>query len=203
MKKLPPAPDVSRETSERLKIYENLLRKWSPKINLVSRTTLDQIAIRHLRDSAQIFSLSPQGVTSWIDMGSGGGFPGLVVAILGAELSPDMRVTLIESDQRKCAFLRTVARDAGVSVNVMAERVESVPPAQANVVSARALADLTRLLGFAQRHLADGGIALFPKGTSWEKEVEDARRAWSFELEPYMSETEANSVILKIKDIKQ
>ena len=132
--------NVSRETMERLDIYADLLRSWTKRINLVSNKTLPMLWQRHFLDSAQLFPFVTEGL--WLDVGSGGGFPGAVIAIM----SPDTPVTLVESDQRKAAFLRTVARETGVGFQVKAERMEALPPAQANRFSARALAPLTELL---------------------------------------------------------
>lgn len=192
--------NVSRETSERLDIYESLLIKWNPKINLVSRNSLAELRSRHFADSLQIYDLAPpEG--HWCDLGSGGGFPGLIVAIRAAEAPNPRQVTLIESDQRKAAFLRTVAREMGVACKVLSERIEMAEPQKAQVLSARALADLSVLLGFAERHLARGGLALFPKGASWKKEVDNARQRWRFDAEPVKSLTEQEAVILKIKGV--
>ncbi len=193
--------DVSRETSERLEIYAQLLRKWNPRINLVSRNTLDDLETRHIADSMQIFDLAPQGWKHWADLGSGGGFPGLVIAILAAEFSPVAQVTLVESDQRKCAFLRTVIRETGAPATVVAGRIEATAPLSADILSARALADLDTLLGFAERHLCEGGAALFPKGANWKKEVDNARVQWRFDCEARTSKTEPSAVILKIGGI--
>jgi len=194
--------DVSRETTERLETFCHVLKKWNPRINLVSKSSLDDLWNRHILDSIQV-SQAMTNFEHWVDIGSGGGFPGLVVAILAAEGGNSRRVTLVESDQRKAAFLRTAARDCGVSVEVLAERIEAVDPFGADVLSARALADLTTLLSYTDRHLAQGGTALFPKGVSWQKEVEDARREWSFDLDPITSKTEAGAAILKIRSISR
>ena len=199
----PAALDVSRETYDRLACLVDLLTKWTPRINLVSRGTLDQVWARHIRDSVQVFRAAPQIARTWADLGSGGGFPGLVVAILAAEAQPDLHVTLIESDQRKCAFLRTVLRDTGVAGTVLAQRIEAAAPQRADVLSARALAGLPTLLAFAERHLADGGTALFPKGATWQKEVTEARRQWQFDLEPVTSDTDPNAAILIVKGVSR
>ena len=194
--------NVSRETLARLETYAELLQKWNPKINLVAKSTLDDLWTRHIVDSEQVFGYAPSNVDHWVDIGSGGGFPGLVIAILRDELAPKMNVTLIESDQRKCTFLRTVLRETGVSATVIADRIEQVPPQNADVLSARALADLSMLLGFAKRHLSDKGTALFQKGARWEKEVLAAQESWSFSVDSYKSKTEASAVILDIKGIQ-
>ncbi|MBK0326035.1 16S rRNA (guanine(527)-N(7))-methyltransferase RsmG [Rhodobacteraceae bacterium F11138] len=194
--------DVSRETLERLKIFESLVEKWNPKINLVSRRSLNDLWNRHILDSIQVFKVAERS-GDWVDIGSGGGFPGLVVAILAKEKAPDQRVTLIESDQRKCVFLRTVARETGVLCRVLSERIEQVEPQKASVLSARALADLSSLLEFAERHLDKTGTALFPKGATWKKEVEDARKSWHFDVNPISSVTEEGSVVLRITGVSR
>jgi 16S rRNA (guanine527-N7)-methyltransferase len=193
--------DVSRETAERLAEYAALLRAWNPKINLVSRQALADLETRHLADSAQLLALAPPEATTWADLGSGGGFPGLVVAILAAEQRPALRVTLVESDQRKAVFLRTVAQRAAAPVTVLAERIESLPPLGSDVLSARALAPLTVLLDYADRHLRAGGTALFPKGANWRAEVDEALERWRFRCENLPSATSPEGVILRIGDI--
>ena len=192
--------DVSRETYDRLKHYESLVQKWSPKINLVAKSTLEDVWERHIVDSVQVCDLVSFPET-WVDIGSGGGFPGVVVAIIAAEKARDCQVTLIESDQRKCAFLRTALRECGVKGRVISDRIEKVAPMGAGVLSARALADLSLLLEFAERHLSKDGIALFSKGVQWKKEVDNARSQWRFELESTKSWTEPDAVVLKIEGV--
>lgn len=191
--------DVSRETIEKLKSLEALLGKWNPAINLVSRNTIGAAWSRHILDSAQLFQIAPFRV--WADLGSGGGFPGLVVAVLAAELAPDAKVVLVEADQRKATFLREAARNLGVAAQVDAHRIEEVEPLAADVLSARALAPLTVLCGFAGRHLGPGGTAVFPKGQNWQAEVDEARKRWKFDLDVRPSLVEASSVVLVMKAI--
>lgn len=193
--------DVSRETLDRLRTYEALLKKWNPAINLVSRNSLENAWERHFRDSAQIFNLAPAGAAHWADLGSGGGFPGLVVAALAAEKAPDMKVTLVESDGRKATFLRTAAREMGLTVDVVNERIEVLPPLAADVISARALAPLAQLLAFAERHLTHGGTALFQKGAAYTDEIAEALASWRFEVQKIPSRTESGAVILSIGGI--
>jgi 16S rRNA (guanine527-N7)-methyltransferase len=195
--------NVSRETVDRLEHFHALLQKWSPRINLVAPSTLADARERHIVDSAQVFALAPRDATTWADLGSGGGFPGLVVAILARDLAPDMRVTLIESDQRKCTFLRTVLRECEVAARVITQRIEALDPLATDVLSARALAPLPLLLEFAERHLKPGGLALFQKGAQWENEVTEARRQWQFRANPVTSITEQKSVILKIEGVSR
>ena len=192
--------NVSRETLDRLKIFEQVLLKWNPKINLVSRNSLDDLWTRHIIDSVQVFRcVSPPN--HWVDMGSGGGLPGVIVAIMAAEESPNTKVTLIESDQRKSAFLRTAARECGAKLTVISKRIEQADPQNADVLSARALADLSLLLEFSERHLSPTGTALFPKGANWKKEVDNARQRWRFDVEPITSLTEPDAVVLKIEGV--
>lgn len=193
---------VSRETKERLVLYSTLLKKWNPKINLVSSSTLEVLWSRHMLDSIQFYKYIPENAKKWIDIGSGGGFPGLVLAILAHERKSPTDITLIESDTRKSAFLRTVARETGMKVTVLAKRIEETPGLEADIITSRALADLTTLLGYSRPHLAETGFALLAKGRNWEKEVISARKIWQFQCTPHKSETDKDAVILKIQGIK-
>lgn len=195
--------NVSRETAERLDIYSALLEKWNPRINLVSKASLAEHRVRHFDDSAQLYDLAPHPVDHWADLGSGGGFPGLVIAILGQETGSPARVTLVESDARKATFLNTVIRETGVSATVMIGRIEAIPSLDADVLSARALADLSTLVGFACRHMRATGTALFPKGVSWQQELDAAQTAWQFSHRVVKSKTETGPVILHIRGISR
>ena len=193
-------PDVSRETEERLRLYLCLLEKWNPRINLVAPDTLADAWTRHFSDSAQLFGLA-DGANKWLDIGSGGGFPGLVCAVLAQEAAPQTSFILIESDGRKCAFLRSVIRELDLSASVLNERIETAEPQDADVVSARALAPLPGLLQYAERHLNSRGVALFQKGRNWQSEVQIARETCHFQCEAIQSRTEEGAAILKITDI--
>ncbi|MFO1141240.1 MAG: 16S rRNA (guanine(527)-N(7))-methyltransferase RsmG [Amaricoccus sp.] len=189
---------VSRETLERLETHLALLEKWNPRINLVARGTLGDAWSRHFADSAQLWRLRPSDARRWVDLGSGAGFPGLVIAALAKEESPGIEVRLVESDQRKAAFLREVARVAGLSATVLDSRIESLPGQEADVVSARALAQLSDLLPMLEKHRALGGIGLFPKGETAHKELSDAAAHWRFEHKIYASLVEQKAVIVQI-----
>ncbi|WP_417806317.1 16S rRNA (guanine(527)-N(7))-methyltransferase RsmG [Thioclava sp.] len=195
--------DVSRETLERLGVLETLLKKWNKAINLVSVATLSEVWTRHFADSAQILALAPDNTLHWADLGSGAGFPGLVIAILAKEKQPDLAVTLVESDHRKSAFLLAVIRELGLKARVKAERIEETESLDCDVLSARALAPLSKLLEFSGRHLTDRGVALFPKGARWEEEVASARENWSFDLQVLPSQSNPSGVILKISGAKR
>ena len=196
-----PGLDVSRETLAALQQFEQLVRRWNSAINLVSKSTLTDFWSRHILDSAQIFSLSPRNAVSWADLGSGGGFPGIVVAILAKQLQPDLRVTLVESDLRKATFLRQAAQTLSLPVSVCSARIESIDPLQADVVSARALAPLTGLLAYADQHLAAGGIAIFPKGARFAEELAEARKSWAFDVDVQPSHSDSDAAILVIRNI--
>lgn len=194
----PDLRDVSRETYARLQTYEALVRRWTPRINLVAPSTLEDLWARHILDSAQILQAAPPEPRHWVDLGSGGGFPGLVVAIILAECAPKARVSLVESDLRKATFLRTVIRETGIGAQVLAQRAEKLDPQGADVLSARALAPLEPLLAHSARHLAPEGVALFPKGKNFQTEIDAALASWRFEVQTFPSRTEPGAAILKI-----
>ena len=195
------ATDLSGETMARLEGHVAMLRKWNPAINLVAPATLNDVWTRHVADSVQLFDLRGDRCRHWLDLGSGAGFPGFVVACLAVERAPDMRVTLVESDHRKAEFLRSVSRETGVSVTVRDSRIESLPPLEADVVSARALAPLPALCAYAARHLVPTGLALFLKGARAEEEVHAARIDWHFNLLSRSSITEPAASVLVLTDL--
>lgn len=195
--------DVSRETFDRLEVFAKLVEKWNPAINLIARSTLPDLRSRHIEDSLQLLRLIDGPVDHWVDLGSGGGFPGVVVAICAKDFHPIQKVTLIESDQRKAAFLRTALRETESAGSVIAERIEQAEPQQANVVSARALADLKALTPLALRHLRPDGMCLFPKGARWQEELAEMQMQWSFSHEACKSATDDQAVVLKIKGISR
>lgn len=188
---------VSRETLDRLSRYAEVLLKWQARINLVGPTTLADLWRRHMLDSAQLRPLLPEGARSLIDIGSGAGFPGLVLAILGVE-----DVHLVESDTRKCAFLREAARAAGVIVTVHNVRQESLAPWPIDVVTARAVAPLPKLLWLARPFLQNvGAVGLFLKGESVERELTETRKQWTMSVEQIPSWSDPAGVVLRIKEI--
>jgi 16S rRNA (guanine527-N7)-methyltransferase len=197
------APDavlagVSRETRERLNTYADLLRKWQRSINLVGPRTIDDLWNRHFTDSAQLLPLIPTTARMLVDFGSGAGFPGLVLAILGVA-----EVHLIESDQRKATFLREVARATGTPVTVHAKRIEQVAPFPADIVSARALAPLSDLLGFAAPFLHPDSLCLFPKGQMAEDELTAASKTWNINVDRIQSVTDPSATILRVSQVSR
>ena len=188
--------DVSRETRERLEGLVLALGRWQKAINLVGKATLEDIWTRHILDSAQVAPLIPKEAKSLVDLGSGGGFPGLVLAAL----RPDLDVTLIESDARKGAFLAEAARRMGLEKQptVVIKRIEAAPPTRADVITARALAPLGQLLTWAAPHRSATAICLFHKGKGWQGELTDAMKDWDIEANPFSSVTDRDAVLLRI-----
>ncbi len=193
---------VSRETMERLEIFHGLLLKWQKTINLVAPSTIATAWERHFADGEQLWDLSQKPVDRWLDLGSGGGFPGLVIAAIAREKSPDLQMTLVESDIRKCSFMREAARKMGLRVGIVTRRIEDLPPQNANVITARALTSLDRLVKLARPHLAEDGILLFPKGASYQAELETLAPEWQSSIETLASLTDPAAVILRIVDPK-
>jgi 16S rRNA (guanine527-N7)-methyltransferase len=197
------APQISALATERLQIFVGLLAKWNAAINLVSPASLAEVWTRHVADSAQVLDVAPIRRARWLDMGSGAGFPGIVIALISADTQSPVEMTLVESDKRKAAFLSTVSRETGVPMIIQAARIEAVAPQNADTVSARALAPLVRLCSFAERHLAPHGAALFLKGGHYDAEIAEARRTWSFALDVRRSSTDPAGAVLIMKDIRR
>ncbi len=189
---------VSRETVDRLAALEALLNKWNPRINLVSRSTLPEFWSRHVLDSWQLVPLVPQDAATWVDLGSGGGFPGLVVAA-----THGAAVTLVESDARKCAFLREAARAMGLTITIRNARIETVRDLQADIVSARALAPLPVLLEWAAPFMRPDSLAAFLKGQDVESELTEATKCWKFERESHESLSDGAGSVLLLRGLER
>jgi 16S rRNA (guanine527-N7)-methyltransferase len=187
---------VSRETLSRLEAYAALLIQWSTRINLVGRDTLPDLWRRHILDSAQLRPLIPDSSRSLIDLGSGAGFPGLVLAILDVP-----GVELVEADTRRCAFLREAARITEAKVTLRPCRIQAVPPHPVDVVTARACAPLDRLLDLAEPFLAPKTLCLFPKGERFEEELTLAREDWTMSASVEQSLSDRRGVILRLQQV--
>ncbi len=191
------ATGVSRETIERLEAYVRVLDKWGRRINLVSRASMADVWRRHLLDSEQILDYLPSPCGRLMDFGSGAGFPGLVLAILGVE-----GVELVESDGRKCAFLAEVARVAGASVTIHNARIEDLPPTPAHVITARAFAPLSKLLQYAHPFWAPHTRLIALKGAHIDKELTAATKYWSMQTERHPSLTDPTGTVLCIEHLQ-
>jgi 16S rRNA (guanine527-N7)-methyltransferase len=191
---------VSRETEERLSAYLDLLARWRKTTNLIAESTFPSIWTRHIADSAQLIALAPEA-TRWVDMGSGAGFPGLVIAIQLADLSGAV-VHLIESDRRKCAFLRDAVRVTGARAAIHPKRVEAVDSLSlgaVDAVTARAFAPLPLTLKLARRWIERGAVGVFPRGESARDQVAALPEATAYAIETVPSLIDARSAILRIR----
>ncbi|MFY0612372.1 MAG: 16S rRNA (guanine(527)-N(7))-methyltransferase RsmG [Hyphomicrobiaceae bacterium] len=195
---------VSRETVDRLKIYESVLRKWQRAVNLVAPKTLPNLWHRHFADSMQIATLVPKSAQKLVDLGSGGGFPGLVLAAHFAHAGGPT-VTLVESDQRKAAFLRETARAMEISVEILSTRIENDANLPAlsgvDVVTARALARLPKLFALVTPFISADTVCIFMKGRDAATEITEARLDWCFDSTEHASMTDASARIVVVRDI--
>jgi 16S rRNA (guanine527-N7)-methyltransferase len=203
---LPKLPsDVSRETLDRLQAYADVLAKWQAKINLVGAATLPDIWQRHFLDSAQLYPFLPPQTRVVCDIGSGAGFPGLVLAIVAEAAGRDIQWHLVESDARKAAFLAEAARVTRIAgaVKIHPVRAEGLAGRMgADVITARAVAPLETLLGYAQPLVKPDGLCLFLKGETVEDELTIARQRWAFLLEKHPSKSDPAGVILAIRGVR-
>jgi len=189
---------VSRETIHRFARYLELLRRWQTRINLVSKASLADPWRRHFLDSAQLFPLIAPASARLYDIGSGAGFPGLVLAIMGLR-----DVHLIEADQRKAEFLREAARITGAHVSIHVVRAEQFSPADGDFVAARGCAVLAELLGLAKPLLKPSGICIFLKGKGVDAELTDARKIWSMKISRLPSKSDPEGTILRLEELRR
>jgi 16S rRNA (guanine527-N7)-methyltransferase len=187
---------VSRETEALLARFENLLLERNQSLSLISGSTADIIWTRHFLDSAQLLPLIPQPERPLADLGTGAGFPGLVLAILGLP-----HVHLVENNMQKVAFLRGVVDALGLPVTVHGMKSDVVKPFVAGTVTARALKPLDQLIGFGRRFLGEGSVCLFPKGRRAEEEMAVAARKWHMKAERFPSVTDPDSTIFRLSDV--
>lgn len=200
---LAPIVDVSRETIERLLAFQALVLKWTRRINLVSRNSTDHIWHRHIADSAQLFPLAGDDWLQWVDLGSGGGFPGVIIAILAVEKKPQSMIHLVESDERKCVFLDTATRELDLPVTVHQRRIELIEQLSADIVSARALAPVSDLLEMAEPFTARHTRLLFLKGAGLDSELTRAEQRWHIEAEKIPSLTDPCARILSVRHFRK
>ncbi len=198
------AANVSRETLSRLETYAGLLAKFQKTINLVSRETLNDVWRRHFLDSAQLYPLLPPAARVILDLGSGAGFPALVLALLGQGAGRALEMHLVEADTRKSIFLREVARQTGCAVTVHNARLEAVAPFAVDVITARAFAPLTGLLTIVAPFLEFPGprpVALLLKGRQAREELTEATKEWKMDADLIPSVTEPEAGVLRLRDV--
>ncbi|PTE07543.1 16S rRNA (guanine(527)-N(7))-methyltransferase RsmG [Mesorhizobium helmanticense] len=196
------AGPVSRETFERLVAFEGVFQKWNRSINLAAPSTMNDVWGRHILDSAQLARIAPEA-KSWVDLGSGGGFPGLVLAFLLAERD-GASIDLVESNRKKASFLQTVVGQFNLPARVVARRIDDSYPLvpTPELVTARALAPLPMLLDLASPWLTKGARGLFHKGRDYRAEVAESTQRWSFDLVEHASVTDAHGVILELSGLR-
>jgi len=193
------AAGVSRETLERFKKCLALLEDWNSRHNLVSRTSMPDVWRRHFWDSAQVAPLIPATARSLVDLGSGAGFPGLILA----EMCPGLHVTLIEATAKKCRFLRAAAESLGLRSEIRHERIEDAPMRAYDVITARACAPLADLLAYTQRFWGPGSKAFLHKGQNLAVELTEARKSWRIESEQHASRSDPSGIILEIRELQR
>jgi 16S rRNA (guanine527-N7)-methyltransferase len=191
---------VSRETEDRFAAFVDLIARWRKTTNLISESTFASVWTRHIADCAQLLALAP-AAKLWVDMGSGAGFPGLVIAIQLAGV-PGAIVHCIESDQRKCAFLREAVRATGAAATIHPERVEAIEPSSleaVDAVTARAFAPLSRTLELARPWIMRGAVGVFPRGESAKDQVAALSEASAYEIEALQSVIDTKATILRVR----
>ena len=193
--------NVSRETYEKLEKYVELVLKWQKSVNLISKNTIGQIWERHICDSVQLINVIDTSKTKFFDIGSGAGFPGIVIAILLSELNPSAVVELVESDMKKCLFLREVKRQLGLNIIVTNERIEKLDDSKYEIITTRALASLDKLFNYVHRFCDVDTKLIFPKGESFESELEEAQANWKFDYKIEQSKTNDKAVMLIISNL--
>lgn len=192
----------SEKTLQNLKKYENLLQKWQRRINLIGPQTVSDVWRRHFEDSMQLWTYIPKSAKVLVDLGSGAGFPGLVLAIIAAEECPSLVVHLVESDSRKCVFMAEVARECGVSVRIHEERIEQMDGFPADVITARALKDVKTLLSYSRPFVAPQTTALFLKGERVQQEWRDVGNMVSADADFIPSQMDKSGIVLKLTQIR-
>ncbi len=195
---------VSRETFERIETYGRLLLQWSKKINLISHADQTHLWERHLWDSAHLYQTMQQNVSRetfekgrLLDIGSGGGLPGCILAILGKKY-----VTLVESDERKTAFLHRVNGELSLAMAIHTQRIENVSRETFDLITARALAPVSQLLGYSEPFMGTDSVCFFPKGRQWRKEIDEAKQRWHFTVRAHPGHSDPEAAILTLSELQ-
>jgi 16S rRNA (guanine527-N7)-methyltransferase len=195
------ASNVSRETLSRLKLFVGLLKDWNSRLNLVSAKSLEDVWRRHIWDSAQLADLISSSATSLVDMGSGAGFPGLVLALVLRERGA-VRAVLYEATTKKCSFLAEAAAQTGAPVEIRNGRIEKAEPEPFDIVTARACAPLDQLLGYTQPFQGPGTTNLFLKGQSVGAELTEVSKSWKMKMLRHPSRSDPSGVILEVQELR-
>lgn len=195
--------NVSRETFDKLKHYQSMLIEWQSKFNLVSSSTLDDAWNRHFLDSVQLFQYIPNQAKVLYDFGSGAGFPGMVLAIMANEKMPDLQVSLIESTTKKTLYLNAVKSETNTNVTILNDRIENLQLPKADVITSRAMASLTELLGYAYKFCKKESVCIFSKGKKYAEELSEAHKRWKFKCRIVASTQSDEGKILIITNLSK
>ncbi len=193
--------DVSRETFDRLKLYQDLLMEWQTRFNLVSKNSLEDAWSRHFIDSVQLFRYIPSSAKTLLDFGSGAGFPGLVLAVVAKEKTPYLKIGLVESILKKTLYLKEVATRLELSVDIINDRIEKITFPKVDVITSRAMTSLDGLLGYAYRFCKTETVCIFPKGKKYAQELAEAHKNWKFKCRIEPSDISEEGKILIISNL--
>lgn len=193
--------DVSRETFDRLKLYQDLLMEWQTRFNLVSKNSLEDAWSRHFIDSVQLFRYIPSSAKTLLDFGSGAGFPGLVLAVVAKEKTPYLKIGLVESVLKKTLYLKEVATRLELSVDIINDRIEKITFPKVDVITSRAMTSLDGLLGYAYRFCKTETVCIFPKGKKYAQELAEAHKNWKFKCRIEPSDISEEGKILIISNL--
>ena len=194
--------NVSRETIKKLESYQALVKEWNSKFNLISKSTEDNIWERHIIDSLQLIKFITPKDLVLLDLGSGAGFPGVVLAIACQELYPDLKINLVESIGKKTIFLQEINKTLNLNMEIYKERIENLKIGKVDVITSRALASLPKLLEYAKPFCSNRTRLIFLKGEKWAQEQEEARKKWIYKCEVSDSDTSEDGKILRISDLR-
>lgn len=195
--------NVSRETISKLKAYENMVLEWNNKINLVSRSSVENLWNRHILDSLQLIQFIKSTDKKLVDFGSGAGFPAIVIAIMCEQLFPELKVNLVESIGKKITFLKAVKEELNLNINIYHDRIENLKISEIDIISSRALAALPKLLEYAQPFCERNTRLVFPKGENWKEELQVAQQKWLFDFKVVQSLTNTSGQILNISNLRR
>ena len=195
--------NVSRETISELETFQKMVLEWNNKFNLISKSSEKDVWQRHIIDSLQLQQFINSNDKILYDMGSGAGFPALVLAIIGKEKFPNLQISLIESIGKKVIFLNEVKNTLNLNINVIQDRIENLKLPKADIITSRALASLDKLLKYAFPFCNKNTKLVFPKGEKWQEEIATAQKEWNFDFEIFPSQTSQTGKILYIKNIRR
>lgn len=195
--------NVSRETLDNLKKYEILVKEWNEKFNLISKSSAEDLWNRHIMDSLQLCRFIETNDKNLYDLGSGAGFPAIVIAIISKEKYPELNIHLVESITKKAMFLNEVKKNLDLNVEVINDRIENLKIKNADIITSRALAALPKLFEYAKPLCKNSTKLVFPKGKKWQEELKSAKEKWIFDYENIQSQTDDNGHILYIHNLRR